>query len=80
MQCRILMAMPTNGWITRPKIIAIIGQRKGYARAMGAPTKGEPKPGTLEYLRYVEVKRPTSSPLEYKITKSGIAARKAFGA
>lgn len=69
-QHRILKILNGVGdWLTRKEMEEQAG-KKGFSKALGAPTKGKPKPGTLEYLKYVE-RRNQEKPFEYRITKSG---------
>jgi hypothetical protein len=44
--------------------------RKGFSLALGAPTSGEVRPGSLEQLGFVE-RRDSTTPFEYRITELG---------
>jgi hypothetical protein len=75
-QVTILKAMDQlGGKATRPELIEVTGQPRGYAKAMGAPTVGNIAPDSLEGRGLVR-RRDLSIPLEYEITAAG---RKAIG-
>jgi hypothetical protein len=56
-------------WSTRREMEEACG-RKGFSKALGAPTAGTPKVGTLEALGYAK-RRDRSPPFAYKITETG---------
>ena len=67
-----------NGSMTRPHMTAMIQRQsglaatKGFARLMGAPTKGKGKrAGSLEQRGYVRCLDPDEIPLRYEITDAG---------
>jgi hypothetical protein len=43
--------------MTRKEIEETTGDSKGFAKNVGAFTKGKPKPATLEHREFVETKR-----------------------
>ena len=51
--------------------------RKGFSLALGAPTRGQVRTGSLEGLGYVE-RRDMTTPFEYHITKLGEEALIAY--
>jgi len=69
-QLRILKYLRSRReWSTRREMEETCG-RKGFSKALGAPTAGTPKAGTLESLGYVK-RRDRSPPFTYKITETG---------
>ena len=75
-QRRILEVLAKRkGWTTRKDIVAVTGNPKGYSKAIGAPTRGKPKPESLEGRKMV-VRKDMTMPFEYKITDVGRAELK----
>jgi hypothetical protein len=69
-QFRILKLLHgAGGWLTRADMEEQAG-RKGFSLALGAPTRGEPRPGSLEQLGYVE-RRDMTPPFQYRVTELG---------
>lgn len=69
-QLRILKILHgAGGWFTRAQMEEQAG-RKGFSLALGAPTRGEVRPGSLEQFGYVE-RRDMTTPFEYRITDLG---------
>jgi hypothetical protein len=69
-QLRILKILHgAGGWLTRADMEDQAG-RKGFSLALGAPTRGEVRPGSLEQLGCVE-RRDVTAPFEYRITDLG---------
>ncbi len=69
-QLRILKILHgAGGWVTRAQMEEQAG-RKGFSLALGAPTRGEVRPGSLEQLGYVE-REDLTTPFEYRITELG---------
>lgn len=69
-QLRILKILHgAGGWLIRAQMEKQAG-RKGFSLALGAPTRGEVKPGSLEHLGYVE-RRNLTTPFQYRITDLG---------
>jgi hypothetical protein len=67
-----------NGPMTRPQMTAMIQRMsalaatKGFAKIMGAPTKGKDKrTGSLEHRGYVRCLAPNKTALQYEITEAG---------
>jgi hypothetical protein len=75
MQLRILKVLHGAGWLTRDDMEQAGAGRKGYSRALGAPTTGPLKDGTLEKRGFV--KRMDGPPqFQYIITTDGKEALK----
>ena len=75
-QWRILQFLADSAdWMTRNEIKPVVRQMKGYADAMGAPTRGSIEPNSLEGMGYVEHRKAADGspirPLEYRITPAG---------
>jgi hypothetical protein len=69
-QLRILKVLHSErGWVTRVQMEEQAG-RKGFSKALGAPTGGGVRPGSLEQLGYV-VRRDLTRPFVYRITELG---------
>jgi hypothetical protein len=68
-QLRILRILHRAGWLTRARMAEHAGP-KGFSLALGAPTRGDVRPGSLEQLGYVE-RRDMIAPFEYRITEPG---------
>ncbi len=69
-QLRILKILHTErDWVTRIQMEEQTG-RKGFSKALGAPTGGGVRPGSLEQLGYVE-RRNLTKPFVYRITELG---------
>ena len=67
-----------KGSMTRPQMTAMIQRQsglaatKGFAKLMGAPTKGKgEREGSLEQRGYVHCLDPDEIPLRYEITDAG---------
>ncbi len=77
MQLRILTVLRgMGGWLTRARMVDQAGP-KGYSQALGAPTRGEVRPGSLEQRGYVE-RRDENPAFEYRITAAGERALAAY--
>lgn len=80
MQLRILEFLADKqDWATRDEIGARTGDKKGFSKALGAPTNPPIKPDSLEGRGFVE-RRGTTHPFQYRITPSGqLALSRATG-
>jgi hypothetical protein len=71
MQLRILRFLAEKqDWATREEISAKTGDKKGFSKALGAPTNPPIKPDSLEGRGLVE-RRGTTQPFQYRITPAG---------
>ena len=71
MQLRILKILhKIGGWLTRAQMEKHGAGRKGFSLALGAPTRGRVRPGSLEQLGYVE-RQNMITPFRYRITELG---------
>ena len=69
-QLRILKVLHDDGgWLTRRQMEGRTGP-KGFSLALGAPTRGVLRDGSLEQLKYVE-RRDETPAFEYRITEKG---------
>jgi hypothetical protein len=68
-QLRSLKILHRAVWLTRAQMAEHAGPT-GFSLALGAPTRGDVRPGSLEQLGYVE-RRDVTAPFEYRITELG---------
>src|SRR5882672_7239686 len=74
MQRRILKFLAQHkGWATRDAIAAVTRDKKGFSKALGAPTNPPINRGTLEDLGFVK-RYDKTPPFKYQITPSGMRA------
>ena len=57
-------------WTSRDQIKELIGRKKGYSKALGAPTNPPLRPESLEGRGFVE-RRDDRTPFVYRITRKG---------